>query len=520
MNDFIIVKDLCWRGPVLTFCFNRQPQENVYLTNGKKNYLLTKNGDEYYLCLTNVPDDQMVNGRDWYIVSGKQRVGISPDCAEKLEDKGRVFKYGLGFYAYIVDFQVLEIEGSMYFNMHATFYKNNKHPQKRDFLCESKSVLAYILKLGNCITEHSVQMIYFLFSLLRRKKRVLLMSETRMPISGNLKALDDRMKEKKIRERIIYYFDKTLDHKKISIYFRWIRLIWKIAGSKLVFVDDYAPVFKFLSLRKQTILVQLWHAGVGFKAVGYARFGKEGSPYPYQSGHRKYDYAVVGSEGLIETYSEVFGLSKEHFLPFGLPRLDGYLEENKIEAYREKFYSIYPQLKNRKIILFAPTYRGSTQDRAFYPYEQLDYTLISKWISQGYAFLVKMHPFVKEKITIPDAMQDFFIDVSEGNDINELFYVTDILITDYSSNIYEFSLFLKPILFFAYDYEEYRILRGMQNRLEELNFGVIATKFQEISDAIMNEDFHMDGISEYINKFHNKSNQRSCDQIISYFMLK
>ena len=520
MNCKVIVEDISWKGPKLVFCLNVIPKEDIYLTDGKRKYKCIKKNNNCIMCLTNVGQDKMLNGKNWYLELEEQMVEVSSSCVNKLEDCGRVFKYGLGYYAYIIDFHILERNGKMYLMIDATFYKYNKHPEKRDIQCESSSLFSYILKLSKVMIEQSIQIIYVLFSMVRKKNGVLLMSETRTPISGNLKALDDRLKERNVEEKILYYFDKTLDHKKIYIYFHWVLLCWKIAGSKLIFIDDYAPIFKYLTLRRKTTLIQLWHAGIGFKAVGYARFGKEGSPYPYQSGHRKYDYVVVGSERLIPIYSEVFGIPKDRFLPYGLPRLDDYLNQKKIDIYRYSFYLKFPQLKNRKIILFAPTYRGSTQDKAFYPYDKLDYSLIKAWIEQGYAFLVKMHPFVKEKIKIPQSMATYFIDVSKEEDINELFYITDILITDYSSNIYEFSLFNKPIIFFAYDYEEYRILRGMQNRLEELNFGVIALNFKEINSAIMNEEYHMEGLSSYIKQVHNNSGQRSCDQIIAKFMHK
>ena len=59
-------------------------------------------------------------------------------------------------------------------------------------------------------------------------------------------------------------------------------------------MDDYAPLFNWLKLKSGTELIQLWHAGVGFKAVGYARFGKKGTPNPWRCCYRQLDYAIVG----------------------------------------------------------------------------------------------------------------------------------------------------------------------------------------------------------------------------------
>jgi len=100
-----------------------------------------------------------------------------------------------------------------------------------------------------------------------------------------------------------------------------------IIGSILypIFVELTVPIFKYIDLSDKTKLIQVWHAGVGFKSVGYARFGFAG-PEPYDSCHRKYDYAIVGSKALVPVYAEVFGIDKNKILPYGLPRLDNFLD--------------------------------------------------------------------------------------------------------------------------------------------------------------------------------------------------
>ena len=94
-------------------------------------------------------------------------------------------------------------------------------------------------------------------------------------------------------------------------FFSWIKDINAIAKSRYIFIDDYCPVFNFIDPDDNTVLTQVWHAGVGFKSVGYARFGISGSPDPDQSAHRRYDYALVGNGQLREIYSEAFGIEQE-----------------------------------------------------------------------------------------------------------------------------------------------------------------------------------------------------------------
>ena len=78
------------------------------------------------------------------------------------------------------------------------------------------------------------------------------------------------------------------------------------------------------------------------------------------------------SERLIKVFQEVFPLDREAFYPVGMPRLDGFLDRKNIESFKEGFFRDYEYLKGRKLILFAPTYRGSEQKEAYYDYSMID----------------------------------------------------------------------------------------------------------------------------------------------------
>ena len=343
--------------------------------------------------------------------------------------------------------------------------------------------------------------------------------ETKDYLWGNLKAIDDRLHDRGLDKKfnISYSFRKAVGTHMSAL--SWAKLIFMIAKQDYIFVDDYVPVFGFLNLRKKTKLIQVWHAGVGFKSVGYSRFGKVGTPFPSGSCHKKYDYVLVGSEELVEVYSEVFGIEEEAFLPVGMPRLDGFLDEGRISSFREEFYQTYPKLKGKKLILFAPTFRGGGQQFAHYNYEWLDLKKVYDFCGDEYIFLVKMHPFVHQPIHIPGKYKDRIIDFASYPNINDLYYVTDILITDYSSNYFEYSLMKRPVLFYTPDRELYELSRGVHRSVRESAPGKVCDTFDELMEALENKDYEIEKIYQFVKDNFNNYDGHAADKAIDIILL-
>lgn len=538
-NTKVQIVDISWHNIYLslTLSSNAQDSYEYEITDLKGNtYPLDMKEHKIVINIVNFPQIHVLHSGKWYITYKNEEsvnlVGLTSKCGYKLEHLNKVYRYGAQKYAYIITFSIQEegklletetTEDSMVLCMQTSYMMINKREDGRNLLVESSSLKQWIRKVMFVFAKSMIQCAYLLLSNFRKKdgKHILLMSETRVPISGNLKALDDRLKERHLDEvfTISYSFSKTLQQSKWKTLFTWSRLLWLITKQDYIFVDDYVPIFKTITLRKETKLIQLWHAGVGFKSVGYARFGKAGSPHVVDSCHRKYDYAVVGAEGLIPVYEEVFGITKEHFLPYGLPRLDGYLDEHKIQDYKDKFYKEHPELKNKEIIMFAPTYRGSTQKEAYYPFEKLDLKALYEVLGENRVFIFKMHPFIVEKVEIPKEYQDRIYDFSQGYDINELFYVTDILITDFSSNIYEFALQHKPMIFYAYDKDFYQLTRGVHRTLDQAP-GVVCETFDELLNTLKNQEYSIDKLEAFIQESFNNKTKLASDCIIDDILLK
>lgn len=227
----------------------------------------------------------------------------------------------------------------------------------------------------------------------------------------------------------------------------------------------------------------------------------------------------MGSEGLKKVYSEVFGIGEEKCLPFGLMRNDGYNDEENIGAFKEEFYKEYPHLKNKKIILFAPTFRGDSVRTAYYPYEVLNQKEIYDLCGKDKVFLLKMHPFIREKMKINEEYKQRIIDFSDYPDINSLFYVTDLLITDYSSSIYEFAMLSKPMLFFAFDKDNYESKRSLHRTLEESAPGKVCLTFEEMLGTIRKGDFETDKLEKFREENFTHSEGLATDRVIDFILL-
>ena len=545
----IKIEKMSWHNIYLTITIegDKANDFDYYVSDLKNEYHLGKaTNNKLVINIVNINETKLLDNGKWYFYykqnHKKNFLSINPSFGYDLENLDKIYRYGSECYSYIINFQIVDKsviekkiskqnindeeffldENALILCMFTTYMKKNKHPEKKDVVLESNSFNQGLRKVAFIITKSCIRGIYAVLNKIRRKdgRHVLFMSETRVPIGGNLKAIDLRMKERGLDKKfkVSYSFSKTLQQSKLKTFFTWSRLLWLIAKQDYIFVDDYVPIFKTITLNKNTKLIQVWHAGVGFKSVGYSRFGKTGSPLPKDSCHRKYDYALVGSKGLIPIYEEVFGIPKDHFIATGLPRLDNYLNQGKIDNFKCKFYKDFPELLNRKIIMFAPTYRGNTQKEAYYPFDKINLNLIQDLCKDEYAFIFKMHPFITEKIEIPIGSGKYIKDLSNYGDINDMFYITDVLITDFSSNIYEFALQKKPMIFYAFDKDYYQLTRGVHRTLEQAP-GVVCETFEEVIYIIKNSKYDMEKLNDFLIESFDNHKRLSSDIAIDRILL-
>ncbi len=247
-------------------------------------------------------------------------------------------------------------------------------------------------------------------------------------------------------------------------------------------------------ISEDTIIMQLWHACGAFKTFGYSRLGKIGGDQQVMRVHRDYSYCFVSSSDIARFYSEGFGIAQEKVLPLGVPRTDIFFDREAQLQKKNELYSLFPSMKGKKIILFAPTFRGHKKTNAYYDRSCFEPNSFINRLPDEYILIIKHHPFVNLEYSIEKKNQSRIYDFSKKTEINDLLFITDILITDYSSVIYEASLLNIPMLFFAYDLEDYISSRDFYFDFERNVPGKIVYTQEELTRALLNQDFEKEKV--------------------------
>ena len=343
-----------------------------------------------------------------------------------------------------------------------------------------------------------------------KANRITFISNRRNSISGNYESIyAELIKDKNLEIKTV------LDTKESFI--SCFKYGYYLASSKVILIDDYIRSVYEIKKRKDNYLIQVWHACGAFKAFGFSRLSKEGCWHQDSRSHRTYDYCLVSSRKVAKHYAEAFGMNVDRVIATGVPRTDIFFDETYKREIRAKIFSTYPMLKDKKVILFAPTFRGSSKKEGNYPHYRFDYKKIFESFGDEYRIIIKHHPHVNNKPVIEKEYKDRVIDLSKNEELNELLFVTDILITDYSSVIFEAALLDIPMLFYAFDLDEYISRRGFYCEYISFIPGKLVENMDEILAALMVGDFEADKIIEFKKDFFDdldgKSGKRASEFI-------
>lgn len=289
----------------------------------------------------------------------------------------------------------------------------------------------------------------------------------------NIRGAYDRTNGKKVVfTRMMPYDDEQMDAAIQTVY-----------SSKVVVTDDYFYLFRKFGKKPGQKIVQLWHAAGAFK-----KFGMDGTslfPEVDRLYHKDYDLVSVSGENVRGIYAGAFGVEEERVKAYGIPRTDKLLNAEYVSQVRKRILTEHPNLAGKQIILYAPTFRdGKGQDKhEFRP--EMDFESLSHSLKENQVFLICPHPVMQNRI-VPGSYENI-IQVEDFT-TNEIMCVADLLITDYSSVIFEFSLLDKPMVFYCYDYDEYN--RDFYLDYEKDLPGKLLRSYSELEEYICKGDFN------------------------------
>jgi CDP-ribitol ribitolphosphotransferase len=251
---------------------------------------------------------------------------------------------------------------------------------------------------------------------------------------------------------------------RLGALFASVRAGYELARARVTVVDDYFFPIYVIKPRPGTTIVQTWHACGAFKKVGYSTleksFGADEELTDRVRIHSNYDVCLVASSASAPFYAEAFRQPLEKFVSrLGIPRTDVFFGDDQVAATSSRIRERYALPNGKTVVLYAPTFRGDTIGRARTPGD-LDLHRLRRALGGDHVVLVRQHPFVRQGLKLGGELEGFAIDVSDYPDINELMLVSDVLVTDYSSAIYEFALLGRPMAFFAPDHDAYEVERG------------------------------------------------------------
>lgn len=286
--------------------------------------------------------------------------------------------------------------------------------------------------------------------------------------------------------------------------------MYHLATSKGAIVDSYIIPVSVLKHKEDLIIIQIWHALGAIKKFGHDAIDTlEGSPSKIARGlnmHENYNYVICGGEGTIPHFSKAFNVSEDIIKPYGLPRIDYLVDENNLKKNKEKIYKHYPQLKDKKAIIYAPTFRKNKSFKINELLKELDL--------KKYNIIIKLHPM--DKTEIDNVNNNVIIDTKFST--IKLLSIADYVITDYSAVAFEAAVLEVPLYFYLYDIDEYIENRGLNiDLLKEMNG--IAFKTAKGLTSALEKQYKKDRMLKFKDKYVIIDKIKSTEKIVGLLKL-
>ncbi|MFT4144582.1 MAG: CDP-glycerol glycerophosphotransferase family protein [Mobilitalea sp.] len=279
----------------------------------------------------------------------------------------------------------------------------------------------------------------------------------------------------------------------------------------------------YLRKRKNTVYIQTWH-GTPLKklALDLEQISMEGEASlaeykkKFAENTETWDYLISQNSYSTHIFRRAFAFQGT-MLEIGYPRNDILFRENHAAAILELKMKLKLPL-DKKLLLYAPTWRDNEHlGHLKYKFSSaMDYKYLKEALAEEYCLLVKAHYLVGEESGLGQ-YGDFLHYFDASCDIAELYLVSDMLITDYSSVMFDYSLLDRPLIFFTYDLEQYKDhLRGFYfNFLEEAPGPIVLTNEELVKEILTyNYKLYQAKYEAFKHKFNHADDGKASQKIV------
>lgn len=274
--------------------------------------------------------------------------------------------------------------------------------------------------------------------------------------------------------------------------------------------------------------VQCWH-GTPLKRLGYdiqkadnAMNGRFEIRRRYRIDAKKFAYLLSPSAFCTDIFASAWNLRAcnmtNKILEVGYPRNDSLFQFNELDVLRIKqniLKNEFEQSKKKKVILYAPTWRDNQYDlKIGYTYQPpIDFDKLQKELGKDYIILFRAHYLVANSFDF-EKYKGFVYDVSLYPDINELYMCADLLITDYSSVLFDYANLKRPMIFYMYDLERYQEdIRGFYINLEEMPGPIVKTQSELISAIKYSKKYEKE-YGEFLMKYNRLDDGKAAERLV------
>ena len=290
---------------------------------------------------------------------------------------------------------------------------------------------------------------------------------------------------------------------------------------------------KYILKKENQIYLQTWH-GTPLKRLAHdieigddktfyrSKMSREEMKESYDIDVARYNYFISPNNFSTEKFKSAFKVKEDIIIETGYPRNDFItnIKDEEIIKIKEK----YNIPLDKKVILYAPTWRDNSFNNKGYTFElKVDFNLWKKTLGNEFVVIFKPHYLIVNKYK-NDNLNGFLYSIDENEDINNLYVISDILVTDYSSVFFDYSILKRPIYFYMYDLEEYKEdLRGFYLNIYKDLPGDIIEDENDLVNKLKNHKLYLEENINKLNEFnsiYNSFQDGNCSEKVTEILFK